>query len=135
MSTRWMQRKIVEENFFVEKMMPPAMTKNLSEAEKDHYRKAQPTPAARKGVAEMPKQIVGAQPLLERLSREVPAKLGSKPALFVWGMKDLGFRPSMLRRMRVTFPDHTLVELPNAKHYIQEDAPAEIAEAIGKRFG
>jgi haloalkane dehalogenase len=135
MSTRWMQRKIVEDNFFVEKMMPPAMTKKLSEAEKDHYRNVQPTPTARKGVAEMPKQIVGAQPLLERLSREVPTKLGSKPALFVWGMKDLGFRPSMLRRMRVTFPDHVLVELPNAKHYIQEDAPAEIADAIGKRFG
>jgi haloalkane dehalogenase len=41
----------------------------------------------------------------------------------------------MLRRMRVTFPDHLLVALPNAKHYIQEDAPAEIADAIGKRFG
>jgi len=135
MSTRWMQRKIIEENFFVEKLMPRAMTKELSAAEKDHYRDVQPTPAARQGVAEMPKQIVAAQPLLERLSREVPAKLGSKPALFAWGMKDFGFRPSMLRRMRVTFPDHVLVELPNAKHYIQEDAPAEIAEAIGRRFG
>jgi haloalkane dehalogenase len=135
MSTRWMQRKIIEDNFFVEKLMPSAMTKKLSEAEKDHYRNAQPTPTARKGVAEMPKQIVAAQPLLKRLSREVPVKVGSKPALFVWGMKDLGFRPSMLRRMRVTFPDHMLVELPNAKHYIQEDAPAEIADAIGKRFG
>jgi haloalkane dehalogenase len=128
-------RLFSRDNFFVEKLMPAAMTKKLSEAEKDHYRNVQPTPTARKGVAEMPKQIVGAQPLLERLSREVPAKLGSKPALFVWGMKDLGFRPSMLRRMRLTFPDQMLVELPNAKHYIQEDAPAEIADAIGKRFG
>jgi haloalkane dehalogenase len=134
MSTRWLQRKILEDNFFVEKMMPPAMTKKLTEAERAHYRNVQPTPAARKGVAEMPKQIVAAQPLLERLSREVPAKLGSKPALFAWGMKDLGFRPSMLRPMRAAFPDHMLVELPNAKHFIQEDAPGAIADAIAERF-
>lgn len=32
-------------------------------------------------------------------------------------------------------PDHVLVELPNAKHFIQEDAPQEIAAAIIERFG
>jgi haloalkane dehalogenase len=87
-------------------------------------------------VAEMPKQILAARPLLERLAREVPAKLSSKPALFVWGMKDFAFKPKrMLPRLQATFPDHVLVELPNAKHYIQEDAPDEIANAIRRRFG
>lgn len=37
--------------------------------------------------------ILAAHPLLERLARDVPAKLGSKPALLVWGMKDFAFRP------------------------------------------
>ena len=41
----------------------------------------------------------------------------------------------MIPRMRTTFPDHILVELPNAKHFIQEDAPDEIAAAIIERFG
>ena len=51
-------------------------------------------------------------------------------------MKDMGFRPKpLLPRMRATFPDHEVVELSRAKHYIQEDAPEEIAEAIAKRFG
>jgi pimeloyl-ACP methyl ester carboxylesterase len=31
--------------------------------------------------------------------------------------------------------DHMLVELPDAKHYIQEDAPERITEAIRDRFG
>ena len=135
MSSRLIQRKILDDNFFVERLMPGAMTRKLTEPELDNYRKVQPTPQARKGVAEMPRQIIGARPLLDRLAREVPAKLGAKPALFVWGMKDLGFRPSMLRRMRAAFPDHTVVELPTAKHYIQEDAPDEIARAIVERFG
>jgi haloalkane dehalogenase len=83
----------------------------------------------------MPKQIVDARPLLERLSHEVPARLGSKPALITWGMKDLGFRPRMIPQVREAFADAVLVELSSAKHYIQEDAPGEIADAILKRFG
>jgi len=101
-----------------------------------HYRGVQPSAEARLGVAEMPKQILAARPLLERLAREVPAKLGAKPALFVWGMKDFAFRPGpSIPRMRATFPDHVLVELTTAKHFIQEDAPARIAAAIVERFG
>jgi haloalkane dehalogenase len=135
MGSRLMQRKILEQNFFVEKLMPPATAKKLSEEERDHYRKVQPTPEARRGVAQMPKQIIDAKPLLERLSHEVPAKLGSKPALIVWGMRDRGFRTSMIPRVRQAFTDVVIVELKHAKHYIQEDAPAEIADAIAKRFG
>ncbi len=37
--------------------------------------------------------------------------------------------------MRKTFPDHILVELPEANHFIQEDAPDQIAAAIIERFG
>lgn len=136
MSSRPIQRRILEKNFFIERLMPTAMTRRLTPQEMEHYRKAQPSPPARRGVAEMPKQIIAARPLLERLARDVPVRLGDKPALLVWGMKDLGFRPKLiLPRMRATFADHEVVELPGAKHYIQEDAPDEIADAIAKRFG
>jgi haloalkane dehalogenase len=102
----------------------------------DHYRAVQPNPEARRGVARMPKDILAAAPLLERLARDVPAKLGSKRALVVWGMKDPAFRPGAnLLRMRSAFSDHVLVELPNAAHFIQEDEPGRIADAIIERFG
>jgi haloalkane dehalogenase len=136
MSTRRMQRAILEKNFFVERIVPRGMARTLTPAEMEHYRKAQPTPEARRGVTEMPKQILAARPLLERLAREVPATLAAKPALFAWGMKDFAFKPKrILPRLQATFPDHTVVELPEAKHYIQEDAPEQIADAIAARFG
>jgi len=50
-------------------------------------------------------------------------------------MKDMAFRPSLLARMKGVFPDRVVVELPDAKHYIQEDAPNEIITAIIDRFG
>lgn len=106
MASRPVQRRIIEQNFFVERLMPMAMARVLTREEMDHYRRAQPTPEARRGVAEMPKQILADRPLLERLAREVPARLGAKPTLLVWGMRDLGFRPgAILPRMRATFRD------------------------------
>jgi haloalkane dehalogenase len=131
-----MQWAILNRNFFVERLIPAGTATSLSDAVMAHYRGVQPTPEARAGVARMPKEILAAHPLLERLARDVPAKLGSKPALFVWGMKDFAFRPGRnIPRMRSTFSDHVLVELPNASHFIQEDAPGRIAKAIIERFG
>jgi haloalkane dehalogenase len=111
------------------------MAHHLTHDEMDHYRKVQPSPDARRGVAELPRQLLAARPLLERLSRDVPATLGAKPALLLWGMKDLAFRPAhLLPRMQAAFASSVTVELPRARHYIQEDAPEEIAQAITSRF-
>ncbi len=136
MSSPPLQYAILQRNFFVERLIPAGTARRPSAQVMDHYRRVQPSASARKGVAEMPKQILAARPLLERLAREVPEKLGAKPALLVWGMKDFAFKPGLLLpRMRATFPDHVLVELPTAKHFIQEDAPDQIAAAIIERFG
>lgn len=136
MSSRPMQYAILQRNFFVERLIPAGTARRLSPAVMDHYRRVQPTPQARAGVARLPKEILAAKPLLERLASEVPTNLGSKPALLVWGSRDLAFPPRpTLPRMRAAFPDHVLVELPHAKHFIQEDAPERIAQAIVERFG
>lgn len=136
MSSLPMQRAILNRNFFVERLIPVGTTRSLTPLEMDHYRAVQPSPESRKGVAELPKQIMAARPLLARLARDVPATLGAKPALFVWGMKDFAFTPGRtLPRMRATFPDHVVIELPGANHFIQEDAPDRIAAAIIDRFG
>jgi haloalkane dehalogenase len=131
-----MQWAILRRNFFVERLIPAGTATRLSGAVMAHYRGVQPTAEARAGVARMPKEILAAGPLLERLAREVPDKLGAKPALLVWGMKDVAFRPGPnVPRMRAAFSDHEFIELPAAKHYIQEDAPERITEAIRSRFG
>jgi haloalkane dehalogenase len=136
MSSRPMQYAILRRNFFVERLIPAGTEFLPKEAVMEHYRRVQPDPAARVGVAEMPKEILAARPLLERLARDVPATLGTKPALVVWGMRDVAFRPGpSIPRMRATFSDLKVIELPTAKHFIQEDAPERIAAAIIDRFG
>ena len=99
-------------------------------------RAVQPTPEARIGVAEFPRQIVAATPWLGRLAEAVPRELGAKRVLITFPMRDVAFRADrVLPRMREAFSDARVVELPQAKHYFVEDAPDEVAEAIADRFG
>lgn len=130
MSSGPMQRAILKNNFFVEKVLPGGTARELTASEVRHYRGVQPTAEARVGVAVFPRQILAAGAWLSELASGIERSLTGKPLLLVWGMRDLLFRPSMIARWKATFPHHRLVELAQAKHFIQEDAPAEIARAI-----
>src|SRR5207248_7876810 len=72
MSSRPLQNMIIERNLFVERILPSGITRKLTEQEMEHYRRAQPTPESRRGVAELPRQIISARPLLARLAEDVP---------------------------------------------------------------
>ncbi|MFE5479294.1 haloalkane dehalogenase [Nocardia sp. NPDC055165] len=135
MSSSPMQRRILRDNLLVERFLLGELRNTISEAEADHYRAVQPSPEARRGIAAMPGQILAARPFLEQLAIDVPARLGATPTLLIWGMKDMAFRPAaFLPRMRDTFTDHRVLELPDARHFIPEHEPGKIAEAIVQRF-
>lgn len=136
MSSRPLQWAILKRNFFVERIIPFATARKLTPEEMEHYRAVQPTPEARAGVAEFPRQIVAASPWLAELEEAVPRELGGKRVLITWPMKDPAFQAKrFLPRVRDTFSEARVVELPAAKHYFQEDAPEEVAQAIRERFG
>jgi haloalkane dehalogenase len=135
MSSTPMQRRILERNFLVERVLLAELGSKLTAAEADHYRMVQPTAEARAALAVTPREIRAAGPLLEQLARDVPVLLGDKPTLLVWGMRDMVFRPNTcIPRMRAAFRDLDVVELPRARHFIQEHAPDAIAAAIAQRF-
>lgn len=130
-----MQRRILEQNLLVERFLLGELGSKLTEAEADHYRMVQPTAEARRALTVTPKEIRAARPLLDQLARGVPALLGHKPTLAVWGMQDVVFRPkSCIPRIYDTFADLKAVELPHARHFIQEDASDEIISAIAHQF-
>ena len=135
MSSRPLQWAIVHRNLFVERFIPAGTTRTLGAEEMEHYRRVQPTPAARVGVAELPRQIVAATPFLADLAESVPARLGAKPALITLPMRDQAFRPGeVLPGVRAAFADVRVIELDHAAHYFVEDAPQEVAAAVADRF-
>jgi cis-3-alkyl-4-acyloxetan-2-one decarboxylase len=52
------------------------------------------------------------------------------PLLLVWGMRDRVFQPVFLEQWRELFPEARSVELEDASHYVPEDRPEAVAEAI-----
>jgi haloalkane dehalogenase len=129
MSSEPMQRQILRRNILVEKLVPMAVKHPLADEVMHHYREALPTPKSRVGVAELPRQLTDAGLWLGDLADDVRDRLANVPLLLVWGIRDPVFNRQYMERFREDFRTVTIQRL-EAKHYIQEDAPAEIASAI-----
>ncbi len=129
MSSGFIQGQIFNKNMFVERMIPFGVKHKLAPEVMDHYRGPFRTIDSRAGVAEFPKEIINAERWLREIEADVGFELGRLPLLLVWGMHDLAFTPGFMKRFRDDFESVSVVRL-DAKHYIQEDAPAEIATAI-----
>ena len=76
-----------------------------------------------------PRQLQAASPFLAEIYKGLPT-LADKPALIVWGQKDFAFQEPERARFEQLFPKHKTTLLPNAGHFIQEDAPDEIVQAV-----
>ena len=105
------------------------MTRKLTPAEKAAYGKPYPTPASRKPHSQFAREILESRDYLAEVERGLNA-LKTKPTLFLWGDKDPGFREGELSRFKGLFPAAVVRMLPGSKHFVQEDAPAEICAAI-----
>jgi haloalkane dehalogenase len=117
-------------DIFVNLFMKGGMRrKKLSIDEQFMYRRPHPTPESREPVHVMPREILAAEDLLSEVEQGLQ-RVADKPALIVWGPKDVGFRKRHRDRWEQTFPNHRTEILLGAAHYIQEDAPDEIVATI-----
>jgi haloalkane dehalogenase len=103
--------------------------KKLSKAELAMYRRPHPTARSRVPVHVLPREILAADQLLSEVEQGLP-RLAHLPVLIVWGDRDQAFKEPQRARWERTFPNHRTVLLTGASHYIQEDAPEEIVDAI-----
>jgi len=101
----------------------------LSQNAHQHYRNALPTPESRKGSYVLPRQIVASTPWLEKLWSKIVV-LKDKPTLIVWGMKDVAFREKELKQWQNALKNSTTLQLNSVGHFVPEEAPKELADAV-----
>ena len=118
-------------NFFARSIMRQVFgdKRKLTDALHEQYLRALATPEERTGCAEFPKQIIKSTPWLKQV-RDHLSVLRDKPVLIVWGMKDIAFRRRELKKWMEIFPQARTVRLPSVGHFVQEEAPDELAEAV-----
>jgi len=118
-------------NFFANSIMRQTFgdKRKLTAAAHEHYLRALATPEERKGCFVFPKQIIASSPWLDQLWTHI-SNLNDKPKLIVWGMKDIAFREKELQRWERMFPEAQTVRLSSVGHFVQEEAPDELAKAV-----
>lgn len=123
----------LEQNFFVEQVIPMAVMRDLSPEEMDAYRKPYPEPGeGRRATLTWPREIpVEGQP--DDVAAVLEANcdwLASSdiPKLFISADPGMMVTGQVAERCR-TFPNQTEVVVKGA-HYIQEDSPDEIGKAL-----
>lgn len=117
-------------NSFVELSMPlgTARTRVAPEV-MEHYRRPFADPASRRPTWVFPRAILKSRDYLLEVERGL-SRLADRPALILWGTRDTAFRGGARRLFERAFPNHRTILLRGAGHYIQEDASAEVADAI-----
>ncbi|MEX2531864.1 MAG: alpha/beta fold hydrolase [Gemmatimonadota bacterium] len=106
--------------------------RKLDRAVHQQYIAAFPTPEDRTPTWVLARELLASSEWYQGLwsRRAVLARL---PALLLWGMKDPAFGPDALAQWREALPQARAVELEEAGHFVQEEAPA-IAAAQIRRF-
>lgn len=133
MCVPWLKRWSMEKNFFVEKILPRGVSRPIEDDVMAHYRGVQASTEARIGVAELSCQLVAGSRWLAELQRQVVVKLVDKPLLLVWGGRDPAFPAGhCVPRWRAAFSHFTLLDLPRARHFVQEDEPERICDTFRK---
>jgi pimeloyl-ACP methyl ester carboxylesterase len=72
----------------------------------------------------------------ERYTREIEPRYGEirTPTLVLWGEQDGWLAPEFGRRLADAIPGAHLMPIPNGGHFLPEDQPGPVVEAIGSFF-
>lgn len=107
-------------------MRPENKTPEILKAYTDPF----PTPESRMGTWVFPRAIRKETAWLSQTESRL-GLLARKPAELVWALKDPAFgSPKVLERWKRQFPEAGVQTLQDASHYLQEDRPDAIAEAV-----
>lgn len=128
--------KVLNENFFVERVLPGSVLRKLGEEEMTRYREPFPTPESRKPTWVFPNEIP-----IDGVPSDVHSAVWSnadKVAAADLPMLLLTFEPGAIvgpaevEWAREKFPRLTVKEMGPGIHFVQEDQPAAIGRAIAE---
>ncbi|MGN6307820.1 MAG: haloalkane dehalogenase [Mesorhizobium sp.] len=125
------EKLVVEDNIFIERVLPASVMRKLSDEEMGAYRAPFPTPASRKPILSMPNEMP-----IEGLPADVASisehdhralRLSAYPKILFHGEPGALVSPAAANAFAATLTDCKVINLGPGAHYLQEDH----ADAIG----
>lgn len=128
------ERLVLEENLFVERILPGSIRRGLSAEEMAAYRAPFPTPASRRPILAFPRLLpVAGEPAdMWALMQTAHTALRQSlyPKLLMFGDPGALVTPAFATRFAAELIDCDLVPLGSGLHYLQEDHPGEIGRSV-----
>lgn len=128
------EKMILDDNAFVERVLPGSVRRKLSDEEMAEYRAPFPTPASRRPIWRFPNElpIAGEPADVWATLEQAHAALASSryPKLLFAGDPGALVSPEFAQRFCQSLDDCRLVQLGAGAHYLQEDHPEMIARSV-----
>lgn len=125
---RWLY---LRQNFSANVMVRSAWGKHrpLSTAVHQHYQRPFQSAKSRLGTWRFFQSLLGESDWYESLWARRD-RIAGKPALILWGMRDIAFKEKELERWRGLFPQARVLTYPQVGHFVPDEAGPETVEAI-----
>jgi haloalkane dehalogenase len=125
---------ILENNMFIEVLLPQLIMRKLTDAEMAEYRRPYPTPESRRPTLKWPREVpIGGVP--EHTTNEVTLNgqwllKTDMPKLFVHATPGAINTPEVVEYIKANAKNLTTADVGQGTHFIQEDRPHEIGKAL-----
>jgi haloalkane dehalogenase len=132
------ENMIINQNMFVEAVLPGAILRNLSAEEMDRYREPYLDPPSRKPTWRWPNEIpIDGEPAdVVEAAQAYSEWLGKSdlPKLLLYAKPGAIMREPLIEWCRKNVRNLKTVDIGAGAHFVQEDRPHEIGEAIAEWY-
>ncbi len=116
-------------HFFVKVLMKSMFRAEIPRPIHQHYIEPLKNPEERKGCWVFPKQIIASSDWLSGLW-DNRAAIANKPAMILWGNKDIAFRRIELNKWKTLWQKAEVHEFDNVGHFVQEELGNDLCPLI-----
>ncbi|HEV7325843.1 MAG TPA: haloalkane dehalogenase [Bosea sp. (in: a-proteobacteria)] len=128
------EKLILDDNVFIERVLPGSVLRQMAPEELDTYRRPFPNPASRRPILSLPRElpIAGEPADVHAISTADHAALRTStyPKLLFSGDPGALISPEQAREFAAGLSNCRLLELGPGAHYLQEDHPITIGDAV-----
>lgn len=133
------ERLILRDNVFLEKILPGSTVRDLSLEEMEVYRAPFVAASTRRPMLQLPRELpiagTPADVYAELTAAHDKLRSATYPKLLFVGDPGALVSPKDAETFASSVPNVEVVRLPSGRHYLQEDHPTEIGDAIARFIG
>ncbi len=132
------RKMVVDNNFFVEKFLKFGTARKLTDVEMQAYRAPFIEPRDRTPMRMFPAQLpIGGEPPSVVARADAYARWlesTDTPKLLIYAEPGMIFDRAAVKRMQRTMPALQTVSVGRGRHYLQEDQPTKVGEALARWY-